>query len=85
MATWKAPIDRIMARAVAPLTRLFELVEPLMSGGVAAAFHKGADFQAEIDLARKDWDFEVTVHPSRVGAGGAILDISGLRRRPESG
>jgi 16S rRNA (guanine527-N7)-methyltransferase len=82
---WSAAVDRIVARAVAPLTRLFELVEPLMTAGVPAAFHKGADFRMEIDAARKVWEFVVAVRPSRVGAGGAILDISALRRTSESG
>jgi 16S rRNA (guanine527-N7)-methyltransferase len=82
LANWSAPVDRIVARAVAPLSRLFELVEPLMTAGVPAAFHKGADFQAEIDTADKLWEFATAVHPSRVGAGGAILDISGLKRKP---
>ena len=41
--------ERVIARAVAPLARLLELAEPLMGQGVPAAFHKGQDFQSEID------------------------------------
>ena len=66
------------------LTRLLGLVRPWLTAGAAAAFQR-ADVRMEIDAARKVWEFVVAVHPSRVGAGGAILDISALRRTAESG
>ena len=47
-----------------------------------AAFHKGQDFQAEIDEASQTCAFDLVKHDSRVGEGGVILEISALRRKP---
>ena len=81
LAAWTTPVDRIIARAVAPLTRLMALAEPLMARGVAAAFHKGRDVQREIDEATQSWDFDLVEHKSRIGGGGVILEITRLRRK----
>jgi 16S rRNA (guanine527-N7)-methyltransferase len=82
-ATWSEPVDRISARALAPLGELLALAAPLMEQGVPAAFHKGQDFVREIDEATQSWAFDLVKHNSRVGDGGAILDISHLRRAPK--
>ena len=74
--------ERVIARAVAPLARLLELAEPLMGQGVPAAFHKGQDFQSEIDAASQTFAFDLVRHDSKVGEGGVILEISALRRKP---
>ena len=81
LAAWKRPVDRIVARALAPLARLFELAEPLMGKGVPAAFHKGEDFRMEIAEASQSWNFDLIQHDSRVGEG-VILEIANLRRKP---
>ena len=75
--------DCVASRALAPLTALLGYAEPLMKRGALGAFHKGGDWAREVDEARRDWDFELVAHPSRLGEG-AILEISGLRRRSES-
>lgn len=80
LRAWNSPVDRIAARAVAPLPRLLELAEPLMVKGVPAAFHKGRDFEREIEEATQSWVFDLVRHPSRI-SGGVILDISNLRRK----
>ena len=80
---WSAPVERISARALAPLTELLALAAPLMERGVPAAFHKGQDFVREIGEATQSWGFDLVKHESRVGDGGAILDISHLRRPPD--
>jgi 16S rRNA (guanine527-N7)-methyltransferase len=77
--------ERVIARAVAPLVRLLELAEPLMGQGVPAAFHKGLDFQAEIDAAAQSFAFDLVRHDSKLGEGGVILEISALRRKPNQG
>ena len=81
MATWDTKVDRLVARAVAPLVRLLDLAEPIMVRGVPAAFHKGAEFAAEIDEASHSFDFDLIEHASRVGEG-VILEIANLRRKP---
>jgi 16S rRNA (guanine527-N7)-methyltransferase len=78
------PVDRVVARAVAPLVRLFELAEPLLGQGVPAAFHKGQDFEAEIDAASQTFAFDLVRHDSLVGEG-VILEITALRRKPNQG
>ncbi len=81
IASWDQPVERISARALAPLTDLLALAAPLMERGVPAAFHKGQDFVREISEATQSWGFDLVKHNSRVGDGGAILDIGHLSRR----
>ncbi len=81
LSEWTEPVDRISARALASLSVLLGLAEPLMSAGVPAAFHKGQDFVREISEATQSWDFDLVKHVSRVGEGGMILDVSHLRRK----
>jgi len=75
--------DCVTSRALAPLSALLGYAEPLLKRGAFAAFHKGGDWAREVEEARRDWDFALTAHPSRVGEG-AILEISALRGRGES-
>lgn len=82
LASWREPVDRVSARALAPLSRLLELAAPVMERGTPAAFHKGQDFVREITEATQSWAFDLVKHDSRVGDGGAILDISYLSRAP---
>jgi 16S rRNA (guanine527-N7)-methyltransferase len=81
LSSWSEPIDRVIGRAVAPLGRLLELVEPLMRRGVPAAFHKGEDFRSEVDEATQSWNFDLVQHDSRVGEG-VILEITNPGRKP---
>ena len=83
IASWSEPVERISARALAPLGDLLALAAPLMLQGVPAAFHKGRDFVREIAEATQYWGFDLVKHDSRVGDGGAILDISHLSRAPQ--
>ncbi len=84
LASWSEPVERISARALAPLTELLSLAAPLMEQGIPAAFHKGQDFVREIAQATQSWGFDLVKHDSRVGDGGAVLDIQRLRRTPGS-
>jgi 16S rRNA (guanine527-N7)-methyltransferase len=84
LANWTAPVDRVTARALASLTELLALAEPVMAKGVPAAFMKGQEAEREIDEARKRWSFTVARHESLTGEGGVILDIGSLRRAGES-
>lgn len=79
-----SPDDRVIGRAVAPLTEMLGLASPLMGKGASAAFHKGEDYRREVEEAHASWDFEIAKHDSRIG-GGVILGINGLKRKGESG
>jgi 16S rRNA (guanine527-N7)-methyltransferase len=81
LAGWREPIDRVSARALAPLPRLLSLAEPVLSAGAVGAFHKGQDFEREIEEASKSWRFDLILHKSLVEEGGVILEISRLARR----
>lgn len=81
LQAWDLPVERVVARAVAPLKALLDLAEPVMARGVPAAFHKGRDFRPEVDEATQSFGFDLIEHRSRVGEG-AILEIANLRRKP---
>ena len=73
-----AGVDVVTARALASLTSLLGLAAPLLGRGATGAFHKGRDFQREIDEATQSWAFDLVIHKSRIEDGGVILDIRRL-------
>jgi 16S rRNA (guanine527-N7)-methyltransferase len=56
--------DVVIARALAPLPRLFELVQPFFGPRTRGLFLKGREAEAEIEAAKMTWDFAATLHPS---------------------
>ncbi len=74
--------DAISARALADLDRLMEYAAPWMVGkeNNRAYFHKGRDYQQEIQKARGRWAFDLLEHNSAVERDSVILEISKLRR-----
>lgn len=79
-ADFVAP-DIITARALAPLSKLCDLMASLMSPKTIALVHKGQDFGSEIENTAKYWDFFVVEHKSQVVESSVILEISGLKKR----
>lgn len=73
--------DAISARAVASLDALLAYSANWMAQGATAWFHKGRDYQTEIEKARGGWDFDLVKHPGKVDADSIILEISNLSRR----
>jgi 16S rRNA (guanine527-N7)-methyltransferase len=75
--------DFISARALADLDMLFEFTHPWAQANsqLRLIFHKGRDYQAEIDKARGRWDFDLIKHQSVVEADSVILEIASLTRR----
>lgn len=80
--TLKAP-DAISARALADLDQLLAFSEPwaLQNTQMKMLFHKGRDYQAEIEKARGRWAFDLVIHQSVVEADSVILEITSLERR----
>ncbi len=74
--------DHISARALAPLDHLFSFAEPWFQSNPAcqAWFHKGRDYQKELDKARGSWRFDLVEHQSSVGQDSFILQIENLER-----
>jgi 16S rRNA (guanine527-N7)-methyltransferase len=88
LAGWnlaERPVERIVARAVAPLEKLLLLAAPLMLAGVPAAFHKGEDAEAEVGAAERAFSFDLVRHASRIAPASVILEISRLRRMANQG
>lgn len=75
----RAP-EIVTARALAPLSRLLQLAQPWMDEGARALFHKGRDYQREIEESRDVWRFDLVEHGSLFGSDGMILEVWNLRR-----
>lgn len=76
------PVDGISARALASLTDLMGFSAIHVKRGAVAVFHKGRDFDAELAEASAHWDLDLIKHPSRVDAGGCLVEIRDVRARP---
>lgn len=74
------PADVITARALGPLSALFDYVEPLVSGGGVCFFPKGVRVQEELDVVTPHWSFECIQHPSKAEKDAVILEIAKLKR-----
>jgi 16S rRNA (guanine527-N7)-methyltransferase len=74
----------ITARALAPLADLFSLAEPWLAAGASCLFHKGRGYADEVEESRAHWRFDLVVHDSVAAPDSVILDISQVRRAPNS-
>lgn len=77
------PVDAISARALASLELLFRLSEPFTQQGASAVFHKGQDFQRELDEAADSWAFDLVEKESLVDPLSRMLLFSDISARPE--
>nr|WP_247653788.1 16S rRNA (guanine(527)-N(7))-methyltransferase RsmG [Labrenzia sp. PHM005] len=81
---WRhGPADAVSARALASLKLLFELAEPFTKQGAKAVFHKGQDFQRELDEAADSWQFDLVEKESLVDPLSRMLVFSNLSARPK--
>ena len=71
----------ISARALAPLERLLGWAAPWLTEGAVGLFHKGRNFQDEVQESLTQWRFDMLVHPSVTDRESAVLEIGNLRRR----
>jgi 16S rRNA (guanine527-N7)-methyltransferase len=74
-------VDIVTARALSSLSALFAMAEAWLSQGATGLFHKGREFQREIEEARGGWYFDLIEHASVVESDSVILEISNLKRR----
>lgn len=72
--------DVVSARALAPLRALLGMADTHLDAGGTAIFLKGERFAEEIADARKDWTFDLEVHPSRLQPHAAILIVRKIKR-----
>jgi len=74
----------ITARALAPLADLLSLAEPWLTAGASCLFHKGRGYADELEESRAHWQFDLVVHDSVAAPDSVILDMSNVRRAPNS-
>lgn len=73
--------DVISARALAPLPKLLELIEPLWHPDCIALLPKGREVLEEIADCRETWSFSMLKHPSRSDDSGVVLELHELARK----
>lgn len=68
----------LSARALAPLGVLLGYAARHLSPQGLCLFPKGATWRQEVELARKDWHFDLDVHQSITDGDGAILSVKAI-------
>jgi 16S rRNA (guanine527-N7)-methyltransferase len=76
-----ATVDIVTARAVSGLGNLYELTSPWLLNGATGLFHKGQDFQREIDETRGAWRADLVKHVSAIDPASVILEVKSLARQ----
>ena len=71
--------DLILARALAPLSKLFELSFPISHVNTNFIFPKGLKVDEELNESKTDWQFSCLSHKSLSDETGSILEISDLQ------
>ncbi|MGH7003004.1 MAG: 16S rRNA (guanine(527)-N(7))-methyltransferase RsmG, partial [Alphaproteobacteria bacterium] len=74
------PPNVVTARACAPLERLLEMSEKLISIHTLCLFPKGAKAEQELTAARARWNMEARLVPSRSDPLGRILVLTEVAR-----
>ncbi|MFC3161710.1 16S rRNA (guanine(527)-N(7))-methyltransferase RsmG [Ciceribacter thiooxidans] len=75
--------DAISARALAVLDVLFDFAAPWVERNpdLHCFFHKGRDYQTEVDKAHGRWSFDLLQHQSAIETDSVILEIARLTRK----
>jgi 16S rRNA (guanine527-N7)-methyltransferase len=74
------PVDVVTARALAPLPKLLEYVEPWVGKGAKALLMKGQDVETELTQAAKYWKIGAEIVSSKTDPSGRILVVFELAR-----
>ncbi len=77
----RPPVDIITARAVASIDRLFAMALHLSHKGTIWALPKGRSAHLELEEAKKTWQGEFRLEPSRTDPDASILIASKVRRK----
>jgi 16S rRNA (guanine527-N7)-methyltransferase len=77
------PPDVVSARAVAPLDKLLALAAPLFASSTVGLFLKGRDAAAELQAAKKLWNFQSELVSSRTERDARIVVVRKLERKNE--
>ncbi len=74
-------IEIVTSRALAPLARLLDWSNSLLTTGATGLFLKGQDIDAELTEASKSWKVTASKQPSVTDSNGRILIVRHLERR----
>lgn len=70
--------DILSARALAPLTNLFEFARIHLSETGFCLFPKGQNWKKECEIAQERWNFSHIAHKSETDANAVVLEIRDL-------
>lgn len=70
----------VMARALAPVSRLLELAAPILRPGGVCVFLKGERAEEELEEAATRWRIDVERFPSAADPRGVVLEIRNVER-----
>lgn len=73
-------VERVAARACAPVERLLDYTAPYLKRGAVGLFLKGGGVEAELTQARARWKLRADLLPSLSDPSGRILRVEGLSR-----
>jgi 16S rRNA (guanine527-N7)-methyltransferase len=73
--------DIVSARALAPLSILLELAEPLLGKGAIGLFPKGQDVDDELRTATISWNLDADLIHSQTEVGAAIVMVRSASRK----
>jgi 16S rRNA (guanine527-N7)-methyltransferase len=79
-------VDAVSGRALAALELLLKLSEPFTKAGASCVFHKGQDFQREVNEASHAWTFDLVEKNSLIDPMSRMLLLSNITpRRSQEG
>jgi len=73
--------DCITSRALAPLDKLLKYSSEFLNEDGYCLFLKGKNLSAEIDIAKKDFEFNYTLHKSLTASDSNIIKINNIKLR----
>ena len=73
------PPEIVTARALAPLSGLLGLASPWLQNGTIGLFHKGREFEAELEECNGLWEFDLVNHRSKISPDSVILEVTNLQ------
>lgn len=71
--------ETVSARALAPLPELLGLVARHLAPGGIALLPKGVNLTEELREAKRNWEFSLKLHPSKVDSQASILQITDIK------
>ena len=78
LSGWEKPVDAISARALTSFANLCDFVHPFVSEDCAGVFHKGRDFDRELEEASVRWNVDLVQKQSRTDPDARIVILHRL-------